>query len=141
MFDCSEDPPAADGECRPYRRRLRRRGRMGNAARTNDAYGVAGGWGSADPEAVQHPLVASPVTAHADRQFEMNVERRLRRGMGNAARTDDACGVAGGAQLCLDGPPRGGADRLDHPPLAADQDPLLRLRLDEHDRLDAHKIL
>src|SRR3954466_7222805 len=67
-----------------------------------------------DPQPVQQPLVAAPPAPHAHRQLEVHAA----------------------AELALELLARGGPDRLDHPPAGADQDPLLRLRLDPHERAD-----
>ncbi len=55
-----------------------------------------------------------PAAANADRQVEVHAR----------------------AQLAFELAPGGGPRRLDHPPAGSDQDPLLRLRLDPHERAD-----
>src|SRR3954454_18137712 len=72
-----------------------------------------------DPEAVEQPIVAAPAAADAHGQVEVHVR----------------------AELALELAPRGGADRLDHPALRADQDPLLRLGLDPRERLHAREVV
>ena len=65
---------------------------------------------SVDPEPVEQRVVAAPAAAHAHRELEVHAR----------------------AELALELAPRGGADRLDHPPAGADEDALLRLGLDPH---------
>ena len=67
---------------------------------------------SADAEPVEQGLVGAPVATHAHRQFEVDLA------------SEDTLELAPGC----------GADRLDHPPLGADHDPLLGLGLDPDQR-------
>src|SRR5436190_13754793 len=67
-----------------------------------------------DPEPVEQRLVAPPPAPDADRQLQVHAR----------------------AELALELLARRRADRLDHPPAGADQDPLLRLGLDPDERAD-----
>src|SRR6185503_11083513 len=68
-----------------------------------------------DAKAFEHILVTAPVRPHLDLQLEIDVV----------------------AEKTLDLGPRAGADRPDHAAALADEDALLRLGLDEHDRVHA----
>src|SRR6478752_4977093 len=70
--------------------------------------------GLLDPEPVEQGLVAPPPAPHAHRQLEVHAP----------------------AELALELLACGRPDGLDHPPARADQDPLLRLGLDPHERPD-----